>query len=621
MLNRFLSRFWFLVAFVLYLPIYLLPLPPQLVTRGIAVTDELLLILFCALIYVAFVRDGWMWKALGLAATLILFTLPLLRVWKTAASGNNMVLGLMPFIDAQGFYSDSLRLMAGRLFENTGTYRPLFSVFLATLLKLGNGNLQMSVAILAIIFALGVFSLAAEARNAFGAWAGVALIVFLQFFYRQFVGATMTEQLGVPLGAFGLTALLQAMRKNNLWYFLAGLFLLSFALLVRSGAYFVLPALMLFGWVRFTKDKKSFFINAFLLFIAVALPWGIDSLVRSRVAPPDAVVSGNFAFHLYGQARGGEGWRDIYREHPELKGLPMAEVGRVAYQYAFEEIKKNPFGLVQGAVTSLGKFFSPIYLFDVFQTRNPIINFILQILSFILFLAGLWFVWKKRAIPTYALLLACLAGILLSVPFVPPWDGGPWWGGIRIHSATLGVHLLITGIGLAGLLRLIPARLIPSPKETAAENGSLFWILGFTLAVIVLIAPSVIQSTVMTPEPRTLTCANGEIQAKFPLSTGAFLEIAANNSGLRTNVPIVLVKDLNQSLVGFNYGEVSYILRRINQEAVFLVTNDLVTGTPMWVIGPPALANSAGRTITACGKLNQVPVNNLPNVFYVNSFQ
>jgi len=620
MLNRLLSRFWFLVAFALYLLIFLVPLPPQLLVRGISITDELLLILLVGLIFLAFQREGWQWKTLALTSTLILFTWPLLRVWETVASGNNMVFGLLPFIDAQGFYSDSLLLIAGKLFQNEAAYRPMFSVLLAALLKLTNGNLQFSVGFLAFLVGLSVYSMASELRVSFGPVTAAAVIVFLQFFYRQFTGATMTEQLGLPMGAFGLTALLQSVRKNNFWLYLAGVFLIALGLIARAGAYFVLPAFMLYGWVHFTTNRKSFFINAMLLFLAVAVPWEMDSFIRSRVTPPSSVAVGNFAFHLYGQAHGGDGWRQIYLDHPELRGRPTAEVGRIAYQYAFDEIKQNPFGLVKGAALAIAKFFSPIYLFDVFQIRNSQVNSVLQFVSFGLFLLGLWIAWVNRKTPAYAILLIGLVGSVASAPFIPPWDGGLWWGGIRIHSATLGIHLSIAGTGLAGLIRLItrrPARVENEPRRVGGES---FWTFGIVLAVVILVAPLAIQSSVATLEPDSITCSPGETQARFALSYGAFLMVEKDES-IRTYVPVARVSDLMESFNGFDYGQVTFVLRHVNENEVFLMTNDLLTDRPLWIAGPPAMVKLAGQTVEACGKFTDIPVPNVPDFFYVSEYK
>jgi len=616
MLSHLLSRFWWLITFALYLPIFFLPLPPRFESHGIEIADELFLIIGCTLIYFAFLRVGWLYRTISLSATLTIFTLPLLRVWETAASGQNLILGLLPFLDAGGYYSDALRLMAGKWFADEGVYRPLFSTFLATLLKLMNGNLQVAVTIFVIIFSLGVFSLAVEVNEAFGAEAGVALIGFLQFFYRQIAGAPMTEQLGVPIGAFGLALLIRAVRGRNKWFYLSGLFLLSSALLMRAGAYVVLPALMIFGLFQFTGKRKEVLVNGLLLFFAAAVPWGMEALVHRLVTPPGTVASANFAFTLYGQARGGWGWRAMYLDHPELLIMPKFEVGRVAYQYAFEEIKRNPFGLVQGLTRALVNFFTPAYLFNVFQVQNSNTNLILQILSFALFLAGLWFVWKQRTNPIYALLLAGFAGIVLSVPFLPPWDGGVWWGGIRVHSATLGFHLIVTGIGLSELTRMFRRSASPAPMRTYQSKNS-FWILGLVVVFTAVIGAYFVKSTATTLRLESPSCAKSEIPVHFLLSPGSFIRVVDNDSGFETRVPIVLIKHVERSMSDFIYGDFAFIPRRINQRAVFTYTNDLTTGQSMWIIGPPEMADSTGKPITACGKRIEVP----HNVIYITEFK
>lgn len=612
-------RFWFVIGFALYVPLFFLPLPPSFESRGIEIVDEFLLIIACALIYVAFKRQGWVWKALGLTTVLIVMTVPLLRVWEKAESGNNLILGLLPFLDAGGYYSDALRLILGKMFESEGVYRPLFSVFLATLLKVINGNLQLAIAILMVIYALGIYSLAYEVRTGFGAIAGVAIIIFFQFFYRLFAGAPMTEQLGTPLGAFGLTALLQSVRTGNKYSYISGFFLTSLALIVRAGAYFIIPILILFGLFSFIADRKSSIVFAVLLFLAGLIPWGIDLGVRRLVTPPGSVPFINFAHTLYGQAKGGTGFVDIYFDHPELLRMPKYEIGRAAYKYVLDEIAKNPLGIVQGSGKALVNFMSPVYLFNVFQTRNPAVNLILQIISFLLFLAGLYFLWRRRHFPPYGLLLAGFLGMLISAPFLPPWDAGAWFGGIRVHAATIGFHLTITAIGLSELLQILrwPVGFV---QEEATQNGQLVWVLGFVLALATMIGPVLLAATVQTFEPKPMVCADGEDLRNFILKPGSYIRVENNDSGMKTYVPVVLIKHVERSVSGLAFSEFAFVPRRINQKAIFTVTNDTFSGKRLWVIGPPELADFPDTMIAACGKT--LVIRNFGyDIFYVSAFQ
>lgn len=622
-MTRLLSRIWVLIAFAFYLPLFFIPLPPAFESRGIDLVDELLLVVLCALILFAFLRQGWLWKAVALAATMTAFTLPLWRAWETATSGHNLMLGLLPFVDANGYYADALRLLSGNLFSAPGVYRPLFTTFLAVFLKVLDGNLQVAAVLFAVFTALGIFSLAMEARRTYGVWPAVALIYFVQFFYRQYVGAPMTEQLGVPLGAFGLTALIQATQKRNRWLYICALFLLSLGLTVRAGAYFALPALLLYGLYLFKENRKTFFISGALFALAILIPIGMDALVRGWVVTPGAVTSGNFALTLYGQAMGGKGWRSIFVDHPQLYSVPMFELGAPAYKYAFEAIRSNPLGLVQGSLKALVNFFSPAYLFNVIQIRNQMVTLVLQIIAFVFFLVGLWVVWRKRKDSLYALLLILLAGIIISVPFLPPFDGGAWWGGIRVHGATLGVHLIVTGIGLSALLQKIPLPMLQLRNKTPDDGGNLFWMLGFALAIFTIIGALVIRPTGQPADLKPIACAAGEDVAYFRLSPGSYLRIERDDSGLETYVPVVLMKHVDRNMRDFPHGEFAFVPRRINERALFTTTVDWVSTDPLWVIAPPEMAALEGNLVAICGRKVEVwgAIDFPLNVFYVSTFQ
>ena len=97
LISKFFSRFWFLLAFGLYALVFILPIPSPLNFKGLQVVDEAIVLAGCALIFLAFKKSGWGWKILALTVTLSTFTLPLLRVWESAESNYNLVLGLLPW--------------------------------------------------------------------------------------------------------------------------------------------------------------------------------------------------------------------------------------------------------------------------------------------------------------------------------------------------------------------------------------------------------------------------------------------------------------------------------------------------------------------------------------------
>src|SRR6185503_19623285 len=100
----------------------------------------------------------------------------------------NIILGLLPWADAEGYYIDANRLINGGLFSAFSGRRPLFASLLAVLLKLSNHNLHLVLIIFTAINGLAAFLFASEIQDEFGSIAATATIYISQFFYRPYVG-------------------------------------------------------------------------------------------------------------------------------------------------------------------------------------------------------------------------------------------------------------------------------------------------------------------------------------------------------------------------------------------------------------------------------------------------
>src|SRR6266498_3184117 len=159
---------WLAAISIVYWAVFLIPLPPQFKRQGIFLTDEFILLVLLALVFLSYRQPGWGVKYLRLGMVLIAFTLPLLRLWQTAESTWNIVLGLLPWADATEYYFDTNRLISGDLFSAFSGRRPIFASLLAVLLKLSGQNLQVVLIVFTVITALVVFLFIEEIRNELG---------------------------------------------------------------------------------------------------------------------------------------------------------------------------------------------------------------------------------------------------------------------------------------------------------------------------------------------------------------------------------------------------------------------------------------------------------------------
>lgn len=415
--------------------------------------------------------------ALGPAVWALVFGLCFLVLygtWQAGVSDLSVIGGLLPYSDSAAYYSDALRLLHGQRFTDFSSRRPLFPTFFATLLFLTNGDLSLT---LLAITALTTAAIAIVVRNVERDAGTVAAIFFslcLFFFYRRYIGAVLTEHLGLMLGCVAFCLLWRGATSRHLGSALGGLFLLSLGLNARAGPFVVLPAIACWAAWEFRGPRRS----AWWIFgggaAAAALGFAINGFVLHAVGLPEAAFS-NFSYVLYGLVYGGN-WTTALHQHPELAGLPPLEQSARVYALAWEQIRAHPSSVVYGSLSAWRAFFvgrsctwfsflfhlSPEWLTlrEMLLTEGWAAVSLRRDLLMLLSAAGreLWVIVMNVLLATGALVLArrprsplvrlhgaAWAGILLSVPFVPPWDTD----NMRVYAAAIPI---LAGLPLMGLL-------------------------------------------------------------------------------------------------------------------------------------------------------------------------
>jgi hypothetical protein len=588
---------WFIVISILYGAIYLIPLPPQFKRQGIFIADEFLTLVLLIILFFTYIKKDWWARYVGLAIVLIAFTLPLLRLWETAESTWNIILGLLPWADATSYYLDANNLIEGKLFSVFSGRRPLYASLLAVFLKLSNQNLQVALVAFTIINGLTVFLFAEEIRNEFGPVSAIVAIYLSQFFYRQFVGTTLTEQLGYPIGLIAFVVLIRAVKTNGIWLFILGMMLVTFALLVRAGTFFVLPILGLFGVFNFAVSRQQRTKVFLIVVTAVLIPITLNAWLGQAVASPDAIQFGNFADTLYGQAKGGVRWTQAAIDHPELASMVEPYRSRKLYQLALEEIIHNPSGLVRGSIKAWKDFIvpGPLSAFGFLVVGNQTVDLLFQLSASVVFLAGLWLIFKDRKSTVGGLVLAYCLGTLVSIPYLPPIDAG-----IRPYAATIASVFLP--------IIFVFSKLLNKRNGSSVTSNQVFSInaisgLAFALLLTSVVGAPLIKSIARSVQAKSAVCQPELIPINIKLLHGSYILLVSTNSMHRTQIPVVLIEDVHESFDDFPYGDFASVLRKIKQPVLVTSVNDLSTGAGLWVVAPLELKIYDGQIICACAEM------------------
>ncbi len=370
----------------------------------------------------------------------------------------NTIAGILPFKDANGVASGAKDLVEFGNLNSATSRRPIAALCYSFLLSITNQNLFNTLMIVAVLVSSSIFFVGKALYHYFGVIAAVVGIIMLSYFYLPFNGTLLTEPIGLMYGNISMALFLIAFYEKKANLFLLGLFVLTIGISARAGAFFAVPAIILYATYHF-RDKhfvnfKLGAISLVLVFIAL----NMAPLLLKVVGPQEGYVyQGNFSYKLYGMVVGGEEWDYILKKHPEISDLPMQERPDYIYSLTSQAFKANPFGIVKSIFKDIwfiitnpfaflwnlkSQFLCNKYFFLV-----PAVFFFLQFYKFKLS--------EKSAISLF--LLFGLLGVIASYPFV---SGS---GGYRVFAATIAINFSIIAIGASFMVSKI--------KEYVAEES------------------------------------------------------------------------------------------------------------------------------------------------------
>lgn len=377
--------------------------------------------------------------------------------WWTASSGHLGVAGYLPVSDAMGYFSCATAigtrdtLAALDFGVEFCSRRGLYPAMLSSLLTAAAGHASVALLIQAGLIGLGCGVLFLALRNCFG-WitAFVGSVITLAAAADFALGNFMTESLGLAAGLAAFALLLQSAQRATPSGLLlvSGLASMSLAQFVRPGALIALP--FLFVWaIAVTREMATAPRLRLLSMALAALASGfvMQLLVVTTLGGDPALTGSNSAVVLYGLSTGTREWDQAYRDFAHLfaggsEGVAFRQIRAVA----LANIQAQPEVFV-GSLWAAGAAFAGS------QFGNYWIG---QLILTPLFWGGLLLCLIHMHRPACAVLIALVAGELLSAPLV--FDAG----GPRVFVSTFAARAAVAGFGAAWIMAAVTRARLPS---------------------------------------------------------------------------------------------------------------------------------------------------------------
>jgi hypothetical protein len=542
---------------------------------------------------------------------------PIAGLWASGQSEQYLLGGIIPFSDARSIFTDSRRLAEGVQFSTGASRRPLFTAMLTSIQWFTGQNLYITIGILTVILGLTLFFALNEFKSHEGPIAGSLFLIFLFCYSRVLLGKTLSEFAGLPFGLLSLVFFMRGISQKQIKPMLIGLTLLSLGLNARAGAFYILPFLALWiGW--YFRQTRFFHWKYFLLsFGAIAIGFIVNMAAFQVYSSPDSAPFGNFSFTIYGLARGGLGWTQIFTDHPETWNMKADEQAQYVYSLTLDIIKRKPMNLVNGIISSYQTFFS---LDDYYGSigwfgGQGLVGNIARIGYYLLMLIGLGFCIKDFKKPFRSFFLFAFIGIFFSIPFAPPIDSNR----MRVYAATMPFFVAIPSIGLASLLELLPWKYLKSP-ETSLQ--SLLPVVGLSgilvlLMTIVPLIPFKLRPSEILP---AMVCPANTKPVSFRILPGNHIRIVDQDSITQEWISVIREKTFATRIHNLPNWETYPLFNSVKPGQVILADLDLQETDPMILIADWDKVSNKSGVQTVCGLPSDDKMLREYNVYFAEEY-
>ena len=568
-------------------------------------------LLILILYYINFrLAEKFRWLG-GATLTSILLALRLSFLWTSGYSNDMVIGGLIPFRDGFDYYHGARFISVGQLISNSSngaTWRPLFPGFLSSMLFIFRQNFQWSLAVLVILVGICYYLSAYLINRNIGSFAAAVYMSLLYFYIQPLIGTAYTEPLGLAFGCLGFVLLWTAAKKQNVLDMILGLIIFTMALSVRAGAFFILPALILWsGWAF--RDQKRFSLKyAGIAAAALVITFmAINTVYNRLIVQPGGVPFGNFAATLYGQVVGGAGYNWAFRVLPSRNAIFI-------YRAAGRYFLAHPLSFFIGAFKAYRDFFLPQMGILSFLTGSefPWLGILLWIIASLLLLWGLFKSFRNFARPESSLLIAAFAGILVSIPFLPPIDGG-----IRIYASSMPFVFVLAAMAIG--------KNFPVTETAEGQDGYTVTVktMSIILGTLTVILPVMILHINRQPVVTATSCPSAHVPYAVIVNPGSYIDLIPDATTSCGRVPEICLRDFQQNITSNDPSDQEvyqhFVAWTAGKSLRLFEAQDIVQGEFHFFAGPSADFPNVSKSYVITGCAVKINVPRRPDIYQIQS--
>ena len=280
---------------------------------------------------------------------------------------------------------------------------------------------------------------------------------------------------------------------------------------------------------------------------------------------------------------------------------------------AIQFFRAHPLNLLIGTAKAYRDFFIPNGngIFSFYGSKTIWLDSSLWIASIILLFFGLFRAIKKFKDPIISLLLASFIGIFLSIPFLPPIDGGK-----RFYASTMPFFFALIALALPSIE--IKKKIWIEDRKTGTA------LLSGLLALMTLIMPVTIIQLTSPPEITPASCPADQEPFAFHHDPNSYIDLIPSEETPCGQAPSVCFDVFLQNATERKYNlffeELIKEAELQNGTTRILTANNLVQrGSAYFFTGSTTLLASAPTGEIISGRATPIPTKGYPTIYRIES--
>jgi preprotein translocase subunit SecG len=284
----------------------------------------------------------------GLAFLLGLFLFSIGGTWagipRPQDLSGNAVGGLVPFSDAMDHFSQTFYQTVSGHWGSFASRRPFAAALRGAGMFLTGYSNALFLGMQTVLMALATFIATRSIMRWRGLWAGLTFLGLTMILVRPYLPTNLTEPLGILLALASIPYFICAIRGGATATKGVSLLLTCWALIVRMGNMFFIPALGLWIFLSSEKTRRARRNAVLIVLASIGFVFAFNSVLSKLYGSGHGAVGANFAHTFCGLTHNGN-WTlcgQLYADDLKPLAGDEAKEAELYYRRGLEKLAAEP---------------------------------------------------------------------------------------------------------------------------------------------------------------------------------------------------------------------------------------------------------------------------------------